>query len=122
LADQLAKAAVRHADIVVSLTNSREPFIEPGWLVPGAVLMSMGGCPEVACEVVDEIDRLIVDDLDYALAQGDFHAWIEAGRIVSLVDRNVNLALRLVNYSGQSRGIMPPLPAGAVGRTDFRRR
>ena len=81
IARDSVEAAVRQADIVVTITKATEPFVEPGWLAPGAVLLSMGGCPEVAFEVLDETDRLIVDDLDYALAQGDLHAWVEAGRI-----------------------------------------
>lgn len=76
--------AVRGADIVVTITKATRPFIETGWLAPGAVLLSMGGCPEVRFEVLDEVDRVIVDDLDYALAQGDLHAWVKDG----LIDRD----------------------------------
>lgn len=75
------EAAVRGADIVVTITKAEAPFVEPGWLAPRALLLSMGGCPEVDFGVLAEIDRLIVDDLDYALAQGDLHEWIETGRI-----------------------------------------
>ena len=73
--------AVRGAQSVVTITTAKVPFLEPGWLAPGAVLLSMGGCPEVRFEVLAEADRLIVDDLDYALAQGDLHAWIADGHI-----------------------------------------
>ena len=73
--------AVRGADIVVTITKAKEAFVQPGWLEEGAVLLSMGGVPEVAFGVLAEIDRLIVDDIDYALAQGDLHAWVKSGAI-----------------------------------------
>ena len=73
--------AVRGADIVVTITKAKEAFLQPGWLEEGAVLLSMGGVPEVAFGVLEEIDRLIVDDIDYALAQGDLHAWVRSGAI-----------------------------------------
>lgn len=73
--------AVRGADVVVTITKARQAFVQPGWLAEGAVLLSMGGVPEVAFAVLGEIDRLIVDDADYALAQGDLHAWVQSGAI-----------------------------------------
>ena len=73
--------AVRGADIVVTITKARQAFLLPGWLKEGALLLSMGGVPEVASGVLGEIDRLIVDDIDYALAQGDMHAWVKSGAI-----------------------------------------
>jgi ornithine cyclodeaminase len=73
--------AVRGADVVVTITKAKEAFLQPGWLAQGALLLSMGGVPEVAFGVLDEIDRLIVDDIDYALAQGDLHAWVSSGAI-----------------------------------------
>lgn len=73
--------AVHGADVVVTITKAKEAFVMPGWLKEGALLLSMGGVPEVAFGVLDEIDRLIVDDIDYALAQGDLHAWVKSGAI-----------------------------------------
>ena len=75
------REAVEGSEVVVTITTAKEPFIEPGWLAPGAVLLPMGGCPETQFGVLDEIDRVIVDDLDYAMVQGDLHAWIAAGHI-----------------------------------------
>jgi ornithine cyclodeaminase len=73
--------AVRGADVVVTITKAKEAFLQPGWLKEGALLLSMGGVPEVAFGVLEETDRLIVDDIDYALAQGDLHAWVKSGAI-----------------------------------------
>ncbi|HSM40817.1 MAG TPA: hypothetical protein VK862_08700 [Afifellaceae bacterium] len=75
------KAEIRGSDIVVTITKADEAFVRPGWLAEGALLLSMGGVPEVDFAVLDEIDRLIVDDIDYAMAQGDLHAWVKDGSI-----------------------------------------
>ncbi len=53
-------------------------MVHPEMLAPGALMLSMGGVPEVAYPVLAEIDRLIVDDLDYAFARGDFASWVDA--------------------------------------------
>jgi len=73
--------AIRGADIVVTITLATEPFVRPGWLKPGALLVSMGGVPEVEFGVLAEIDRLIVDDIGYALLRGDLATWIDRGAI-----------------------------------------
>ena len=73
--------AVKGADIVVTLTLARAPVIAPGMLRDGAVLCSMGGVHEVEFAVLAEVDRVIVDELDYALLRGDFAAWIARGEI-----------------------------------------
>ncbi|MDP6602593.1 MAG: hypothetical protein QGG17_00170 [Rhodospirillales bacterium] len=73
--------AVTGADIVVTLTLASAPVIGPGMLGDGAVLCSMGGVHEVEFGVLAETDRVIVDELDYALLRGDFAAWIARGEI-----------------------------------------
>lgn len=76
-----AEEAVRGADIVVTITLATEPIVKPGWLAEGATLVSMGGVPEVEFDVLDEVGKLVVDDLDYALLRGDLANWIASGRI-----------------------------------------
>ena len=73
--------AVAGADIVITLTLARAPVIAPGMLRDGAVLCSMGGVHEVEFAVLAEVDRVIVDELDYALLRGDFAAWTARGEI-----------------------------------------
>ncbi len=72
---------ISRADVVVTITKAKEAFVKPGWLKEGALLLSMGGVPEVEFGVLGECDRFFVDDTDYALAQGDMHAWIKQGSI-----------------------------------------
>lgn len=76
-----AEEAIRGADVVITITLASEAFVKPGWLKEGAVLVSMGGVPEVEFGVLAEIDRVIVDDPDYALLKGDFATWVDRGEI-----------------------------------------
>jgi ornithine cyclodeaminase len=83
------RRVVEGADLVITATESTSPLVLRGWLEPGAVLCSMGSHNEVEFEVLDEIDRIVVDDLDYASVIGDVAAWIEQGRITqeAMLDR-----------------------------------
>ncbi|MGH7268087.1 MAG: hypothetical protein ACREMB_24990 [Candidatus Rokuibacteriota bacterium] len=74
------REAVRGADVVVTLTEATEPIVLPGWLEAGSLLCSMGSHHEVDIAVLDEADRFVADDLDYAMEMGDGAAWLRTGR------------------------------------------
>ena len=78
---KVPQEAIEGADIIITMTTTNEPFIQPEWLKPGALLCSMGSTPEVQFGVLAEVDRLFIDDLSYAMAQGDLHEWIKNGDI-----------------------------------------
>lgn len=72
-----ADAALAGADIVITITLATEPVVGPGRLAPGATLIALGGVPEIDFGVLAEIDRLVVDEIDYALLRGSLAAWVE---------------------------------------------
>ncbi|MEX2643650.1 MAG: hypothetical protein WD270_09365 [Acetobacterales bacterium] len=72
---------VKGADIVIALTESKDPLVKPGWLKPGAVLCPLGSYNEVDFAVLAECDRFILDDMNYALEIGDLCAWVRQGHI-----------------------------------------
>ena len=76
-----AEHAVAGSDLVITLTESQEPLVQPGWLGRGAVLCSMGSHNEMDFNVLAEAERLIVDDPGYASEMGDGGAWIRAGHM-----------------------------------------
>jgi ornithine cyclodeaminase/alanine dehydrogenase-like protein (mu-crystallin family) len=80
-AEPEGKRAVKDADVVITLTESPGPLVFPGTLKPGAVVCSMGSYNEVDYGVLQEAQRLIVDDADFAAEMGDGHAWISQGRL-----------------------------------------
>jgi ornithine cyclodeaminase/alanine dehydrogenase-like protein (mu-crystallin family) len=73
--------AVDGADLVITVTDARQPFIAAGMLKPGAVVCSMGGGNELDYAVLCESERLIVDDPDFASEVGDGGAWIAQGHL-----------------------------------------
>src|SRR6185503_5299880 len=48
---ETAEAAVRGADVVVTVTSSREPVVERGWLAPGAHVNAVGSSIPTAREL-----------------------------------------------------------------------
>ena len=73
--------AVDGADLVITVTDARQPLILPGALKPGVVVCSMGGGNELDYGVLCESGRLIVDDPDFASEVGDGGAWIAQGHL-----------------------------------------
>jgi ornithine cyclodeaminase len=65
-----AEAAVRDADVVVTVTSAREPIVELGWLAPGAHVNAVGSSIPAARELdapTMAAARLFVDRRESAL-------------------------------------------------------
>jgi len=71
--------AIDGADIVITLTFADQPVVLPGMLARGSFLCSMGETEEVDMRVLDEVDRFIVDQFDYATVLGDIAVWLKKG-------------------------------------------
>lgn len=65
-----AEAAVRDAPIVTAVTRAQEPFLEGGWLAPGAHLNAVGAILPSSAELLPSVlplsDLTVVDDLENA--------------------------------------------------------
>ncbi len=73
--------AVDGADVVITITEADSPLVFAGTLKPAALVCSMGGKHEVEYGVLQESQRLIVDDPDFAAEVGDAGAWIAQGHL-----------------------------------------
>ncbi len=71
--------AVRGADIVATITTAAAPLVDPAWIKPGALVLSMGGVQEFMPQTFHAATHRFVDDLDYALYQGDLAAFVKSG-------------------------------------------
>ena len=71
--------AIDGADVVITLTEARSPIVSRGMLKSGALVCSMGGGNEVDYGVLEESQRFVVDDIDFASEVGDGGAWIKQG-------------------------------------------
>ena len=80
-----AEAAVRGADIVVTVTTSHKPVLEAGWVEPHALVAAIGSNfrnrAEVPVELVERAQTVVVDQLAAAqLESGDLIQAHEAGK------------------------------------------
>ncbi len=75
------EGAVRGADIVTTITTAPARVVQSDWIKPGATVISMGGGPEFDIGVWHNAAHRFVDDLDYALYQGDLSSWVKDGAL-----------------------------------------
>lgn len=77
--------AVRAADVIITCTPSRRPYLQADWLSPGAHITAMGSdMPlkhELEVEVLRRADKIVTDSLEQCLARGETHHAVEAGVI-----------------------------------------
>lgn len=82
-----AEAAVRDADLIVTVTASREPIIQDGWMASGATLIAVGSDgpekQEVAPRVLQRADKVIADRTAQCVQLGEIHHAITAGVFTS---------------------------------------
>jgi ornithine cyclodeaminase len=75
--------AVREADLVVTVTPSREPIVESGWLKDGVTVVAVGSDgpekQELAVEVLGDADKVVVDSRAQCLGLGEAHHAVKAG-------------------------------------------
>jgi ornithine cyclodeaminase/alanine dehydrogenase-like protein (mu-crystallin family) len=71
--------AVRGADIIATITTTTQPLVEPEWIKEGALVLSMGGVQEFDPQTWRAATHRFVDDIDYALYQGDLAGFVKAG-------------------------------------------
>lgn len=81
-----ARRAAAGAQVIVTLTEAREPLVSAATVAPGAVVCSMGSHNEVDHDLVADGARLVVDDPDFAGDMGDGRAWIAQGHYASKAD------------------------------------
>jgi ornithine cyclodeaminase/alanine dehydrogenase-like protein (mu-crystallin family) len=100
-----AEHVIRDADLVITLTEAREPLVRPGLLAPGGIVMTMGSHNEVDFGVLQEADTLVVDDPDFASQMGDGGAWVRQGHISrdDLIKRVNHLACNIATAFHQGR-------------------
>jgi ornithine cyclodeaminase len=98
-----AAAAIRGADIIITLTLTDKPIIRSGMLSPGSFLCSMGETEEVEISVLAETDKFVVDEFEYATILGDMSQWLKKG----LIERDL-LKEKVDAHIGQIVGSLVP--------------
>jgi ornithine cyclodeaminase len=80
-------AAVADADLVVTVTPSRQPLLTANMLQPGVTVIAVGSDGpdkrELASDVLGRADKIVTDRTDQCLRLGELHHAVEAGVVSS---------------------------------------
>ncbi len=78
-----AEVACRGADIVITVTPSREPLVHASWVESGMHITAVGSDgpekQELDVDVLAKTDKVVADSLDQCLRLGEIHHAVEAG-------------------------------------------
>jgi len=78
---QEREAAVRDADIVLTVTTGNQALVERAWLRPGTFVARLGSYQEVALDVITGADKVVVDNWHYvSLRIPELKMLLEEGR------------------------------------------
>lgn len=79
------REAVESADIIVTVTASREPLVRAEWISPGACIIAVGSDgpdkQELAVDLLARADRIVADSLPQCLRLGEIHHAVASGAI-----------------------------------------
>jgi ectoine utilization protein EutC len=78
---------VEGADIVITVTASREPLVRSEWIAPGALVIAVGSDgpdkQELDVDVLARADYIVADSLAQCLRLGEIHHAVERGAIAA---------------------------------------
>jgi ornithine cyclodeaminase len=79
------KDAVEGADVVITVTASREPLIQAAWLQPGVTVIAVGSDgpdkQELEVDVLARADKIVADSIAQCWRLGEIHHAVESGAI-----------------------------------------
>jgi len=111
LSVQTIESAVRTSQAVLTITKADKAFVRGEWLQDKAIALSMGGVPEFDFRTWERAEHFIVDDIGYALKQGDLHHWVRSDGLTAeqieskLTARIGDVALDPEKYSANCDGL-----------------
>lgn len=80
-----AREAVDGADVVITVTPSREPLVRAAWLKPGVTVIAVGSDgpdkQELDVDVLARADKIVADSIPQCLRLGEIHQAVERGAI-----------------------------------------
>ena len=86
-AAESVEAAVAEAEVVITVTASREPLLRAEWLRAGTTVVAVGSDSpekqELDVEVLAKADRIVADSIAQCLRLGEIHHAVDRGVIVA---------------------------------------
>lgn len=81
VASSSVREAVEGADVVITVTASREPLVQAAWLAKGALVTALGSDgpekQELDVRVLSRADKIVADSLEQCLRLGEIHHAVE---------------------------------------------
>jgi len=74
------------ADVIVTVTSARDPFLRPEWVRKGQLIVSLGSYQEIYDDVIKMADKIVVDHREQAFHRGCLAKLAERGEIT---DKNI---------------------------------
>ena len=75
--------AVRGSDVVITVTPSTQPLVQPDWVQDGTHITAVGSDSpdkqELDVRVLEKADKVVADRLDQCLRFGEIHHAVQAG-------------------------------------------
>jgi ornithine cyclodeaminase len=82
---QSVQEALQDADMIITVTASREPLVRAAWLKPGATVIAVGSDgpdkQELDVDVLARADKIVADSIQQCLRLGEVHHAVERGAI-----------------------------------------
>ena len=79
------QTAVEDADVIITVTASREPLVRAAWLKPGATVIAVGSDgpdkQELDVDVLARADKIVADSIVQCRRLGEIHHAVERGAI-----------------------------------------
>jgi ornithine cyclodeaminase/alanine dehydrogenase len=72
------------ADVVITVTQSKDKFIKNSWIKPGTILFTLGSYQECEDDFILEADKIIVDHIGQTLHRGALKELSERGKITKM--------------------------------------
>ena len=79
-----AEAALSNADVCITMTTARTPYVQASWIAPGSLLVQVAA-NEVDAAVILQADRIVVDEWEQIrhFPRSAFRPLIQSGRVSS---------------------------------------
>lgn len=80
---QNPQGVAQNSDVLICVTQAKEPFLKAQWIEPGSVVFPMGSYQEIEDEVILSADAIVVDHVEQCLHRGALKALADQGKITS---------------------------------------
>lgn len=106
------------ADAVITVTQSKDKFIQDSWVAPGTIVFPMGSYQECEDNLILNADKIIVDHVDQCLHRGALKELVESQRLgredIHATIGDLAAGKKTGRTSAEERVVCVPIGTGAM--------